>query len=97
MCIEKLRFFVVALILTGGFSLTFGNNIIVGIIAQLLWTVTQSQLYYGQGLNDIRNTLVQVLFLIILLGDFGRSWAQCKAKREANRKQCELEQRKTLE
>lgn len=70
-CVEKVRFFVVALILSGGFSLTFGNNIIVGIIAQLLWTVTQSQIYHEQGLSDIRNSLVQILFFIILLNEFG--------------------------
>ena len=70
-CVEKLRFFIVALILSGGFSLTFGNNIIVGIIAQLLWTVTQSQIYHEQGLSDIRNSLVQILFFIILLNEFG--------------------------
>jgi len=70
-CVENVRFFIVALILSGGFSLTFGNNIIVGIIAQLLWTVTQSQIYHEQGLSDIRNSLVQLLFFIILLNEFG--------------------------
>jgi len=66
--------------------LTFGNNIIVGILAQLLWTVTQSQLYYEQGLNDIRNTLVQFLFFVILIGEFRNSWRECKNKREAIRR-----------
>lgn len=70
-CVENVRFFIVALILSGGFSLTFGNNIIVGIIAQLLWAVTQSQIYHEQGLSDIRNSLVQLLFFIILLNEFG--------------------------
>jgi hypothetical protein len=73
-CIEKVRFFVVALIISGAYSLTLGNNIIVGILAQLIWTATQSQLYYEQGLKETRNTLVQVLFLIILLGDLRREW-----------------------
>jgi hypothetical protein len=46
-----MRFFVVALIISGAYSLTLGSNLIVGILAQLLWTVTQSELYYGQGLR----------------------------------------------
>ncbi len=41
-CIEKVRYFVVALILSGAFSLTLGNNLIVGILAQLVWTMVHS-------------------------------------------------------
>ena len=37
-----MRLFAVALLVSGAFSLTLGNNIIVGFVAQLIWTLTQS-------------------------------------------------------
>lgn len=65
--LENLRYFVVAFIVTGAYSLTLGSNLFVGIAAQLLWAVTQSELYYGQGIKQVRNSLVQFLFLVILI------------------------------
>ena len=84
--LENLRYFVVAFIVAGAYSLTLGSNVFVGIVAQLLWTVTQSELYYTQGIKEIRNTMVQFLFFVILVSELGNEWKECK-KAELKRKQ----------
>lgn len=58
----------VSLIFTGALSLTFFDNLFVGLLAQLVWTVTQNESYYSKGMVETRNTLTQVLFTIFLLG-----------------------------
>ena len=83
---ENLRYFVVAFIVTGAYSLTLGSNLLVGIVAQLLWTLTQSELYYNQGIKEVRNTLVQFFFFVILLSELVNEWKQCK-KAEVKGKQ----------
>ena len=50
-CVESVRLFVVAMMLTGAFSLTLGCNVFVGLVAQVMWTVTQSETYYSSGLR----------------------------------------------
>jgi hypothetical protein len=66
-CIEDVRLFMVAFILTGAFSLTFGCSVLLGLVAQLMWTVTQSEAYYSSGLKETLSTLTQVVFVLILL------------------------------
>ena len=66
-CIEDVRLFMVAFMLTGAFYLTFGCSAFVGLIAQLMWTVTQSETYYSSGLKETLSTLTQVVFVVILL------------------------------
>jgi hypothetical protein len=46
-----MRLALVAFLITGAFSLTLGSNILVGLLAQILWTVTQVETYYISGLK----------------------------------------------
>ena len=58
----------VTLIFTGALSLTFFDNLFVGLLAQLIWTVTQTESYYSTGMTETRNTLTQVLLTVFLFG-----------------------------
>jgi len=63
-----LRLFAVALIFTGSLSLSLCDNLLVGFLAQLIWTVTQNESYYSTGMNETKNTLIQVVLTVFLLG-----------------------------
>ena len=66
--IDQIRLFAVAFIMSGAYSLTLGNNILIGILAQIVWIVSQTDYCHCMGLSEIRNLLIQFLFLVILLG-----------------------------
>ena len=63
-----MRLIAVALIFTGSLSLSFFDNLFVGFLAQLIWTVTQSESYYSTGMYETKNTLIQLVLTIFLLG-----------------------------
>ena len=48
--------------------------------------LTQSELYYNQGIKEARNTLVQFLFFVILVSELVNEWKECK-KAEVKGKQ----------
>lgn len=70
-----MRLFVVAIIFTGALSLQFCKNSFLGLVAQLVWTITQSESYYSTGMAETRNTLTQILLTVVLLQSIFR---QCK-------------------
>jgi hypothetical protein len=76
--VDQLRVFVVAFIITGAYSLTFGSNLIIGILAQMIWMVTQIDMCHHMNLTDARNILIQFLFLVILLAELKNYIKTCK-------------------
>ena len=68
---------------SGAYSLTLGNNVVVGIVAQLLWVATQEGLW-GGSLRDVRDGVVQVFLLVVLVGELCKECRECcqREKRE---------------
>lgn len=81
--IDQARLIVVALIISGAYSLTIGNNLLVGIIAQISWMVTQTDFCHCMGLREVRNLLIQFLFLVILLGEIKDQCKKCCMAKKA--------------
>lgn len=79
--VERLRIFSVAFIITGAYSLTLGSNILIGILAQLLWMVTQFDFCCHVTLAEARNILIQFLFLVILLAELKNYIKSCQKQR----------------
>ena len=67
---------------------------LVGILAQLLWTVTQSELYYNQGIKEVRNTLVQFLFFVILVSDLIKECRECRKTQLKKKQQQQIEEQR---
>ena len=69
---------------SGAYSLTLGNNVVVGIVAQLLWVATQEGFCWGGSLRDVRDAVVQVFLLVVLVGELCKECRECcrREKRE---------------
>jgi len=46
-----MRFATIAIIITGAYSLIFGGSVLMGVIAQFVWMLFQSDIIYRQNLG----------------------------------------------